>query len=112
MLDPKHLKVQGLRYGRSLQMLVRICSVFSVDHPSAIGPTQNSFDTLNALVKQAREFTFGFVDQRVVLNNILTGEPGLKPLENEFLKRGIGAIRFKAAEAQHALVAPGASRPS
>ena len=47
-----------------------------------------------------------------MLNNILTGEPALRPLENEFLKRGIGAIRFKAAEAQHALVAPGASRPS
>jgi hypothetical protein len=96
MLDPKQLKVQGLRYGRSLQMLVRICSVFSVDHPSAIGPTQNSFDTLNALVKQSREFTFGFVDTRVVLNNILTGEPSLRPLENEFLKRGIGAVKFKA----------------
>src|ERR1700675_2715773 len=96
MLDPKQLKVQGLRYGRSLQMLVRICSVFSVDHPSAVGPTQNSFDTLNALLKQSREFTFGFVDTRVVLNNILTGEPSLHPLENEFLKRGIGAVKFKA----------------
>ncbi len=96
MLDPKQLKVQGLRYGRTLQMLVRICSVFSVDHPSAVSPTQNSFDTLNALVKQSREFTFGFVDTRVMLNNILTSEPGLRPLENEFLKRGIGAVKFKA----------------
>jgi HEAT repeat protein len=96
MLDPKHLKVQGLRYGRSLQMLVRICSVFSVDHPSAIAPAQNSFDTLNALLKQAREFSFGFVDNRVVLNNILTAEPGLHNLENEFLKRGVGAVKFRA----------------
>ncbi len=96
MLDPKHLKVQGLRYGRSLQMLVRICSVFSVDHPSAIVPTQNSFDTLNALLKLTRDFSFGFVDNRVLLNNILTGEPGLQPLESEFLKRGIGAVKFKA----------------
>lgn len=96
MLDPKQLKVQGLRYGRTLQTLVRICSVFSVDHPSAIGPTQHSFDALNALVKQAREFTFGFVDRRVVLNSILTTEPALQPLENEFLKRGIGAVKFKA----------------
>jgi len=96
MMDAKQLKVQGLRYGRSLQMLVRICSVFNVDHPSAVGPTQNSFDTLNALVKQSREFTFGFVDTRVVLNNILTTEPGLRALENEFLKRGVGAVKFKA----------------
>ena len=96
MLDPKQLKVQGLRYGRTLQTLVRICSVFNVDHPSAIGPAQHSFDTLNALVKQAREFTFGFVDRQVVLNNILTTEPALQPLENEFLKRGIGAVKFKA----------------
>jgi HEAT repeat protein len=96
MLDPKQLKVQGLRYARSLQTLVRICSVFSVDHPSAIAPTQNSFDTLNALLKQAREFAFGFVDNRVAINNILTGEPSLAPMENEFLRRGFGAVRFKA----------------
>lgn len=96
MLDPKHLKVQGLRYGRSLQMLVRICTVFSVEHPSAIAPTQNSFDTLNSLLKQAREFSFGFVDNRVALNSILTAEPALQSLENEFLKRGIGAVKFKA----------------
>jgi HEAT repeat protein len=57
---------------------------------------QRSYDLLNPLVKQSRHLTLGFVDQRILLNNILTAEDSLKPLENEFLKRGIGAITFEA----------------
>jgi len=95
-MDPKQIKVQGLRYGRSLQTLVRIVSVFSLDHPNAVGPTQQSFEMLNSLVKQTRSFTFGFVDQRVMLNNVLTDDPNLQMLENEFLKRGFGAVKFEA----------------
>lgn len=57
---------------------------------------QRSYDLLNPMVKQSRHLTIGFVDQRVLLNNILTAEESLKPLENEFLKRGIGAVTFEA----------------
>ena len=96
MLDPKTLKVQGLRYARSLQTLVRIVSVFSVDHANALGPMQQSFEAVNALVKGTRTFTLGFVDQRVMLNSLLTTDPNLEMLENEFLKRGIGAVKFEA----------------
>ena len=95
-MDPKQIKVQGLRYGRTLQTLLRIVAVFSVDHANTIGPMQQSFEMLNALVKQTRSFTFGFVDQRVMLNNVLTDDPNLQSLENEFLKRGIGAVKFEA----------------
>jgi hypothetical protein len=59
-------------------------------------PLQHSFDQLNEIVKQLRQFTIGFVDQRVMINNILTSEPALKTLETEFLKRGIGAVTFEA----------------
>jgi HEAT repeat protein len=96
MEDKRHLKIQGIRFARSLQTLVKMVNMFSADHKSASGLLQRSYDLLNALVKQTRHLTVGFVDQRVLLNNILTAEEALKPLENEFLKRGIGAVTFEA----------------
>src|SRR5436305_1716419 len=79
-----------------MQMLVKMVNMFSADHKSAAGLLQRSYDLLNPLVKQSRHLTLGFVDQRILLNNILTAEDSLKPLENEFLKRGIGAVTFEA----------------
>ncbi len=96
MDDKKHAKAQGLRFARSLQTLVKMVNMFSADHKSSAGMVQRSYDLLNPQVKQARHLTIGFVDQRVLLNNILTAEESLKPLENEFLKRGIGAVTFEA----------------
>jgi len=96
MLDRNQLKVQGIRYARSLQMLFKTISVFSADHRAATAPFQQSFDVLNALLKQTGQFTIGFVDQRIMLNNILTSEKALTALENDFLKRGIGAVTFQA----------------
>src|SRR5215467_5023315 len=96
MDDKKHAKVQGLRFARSLQTLLKMVTMFSADHKSAAGLLQRSYDFLNPIVKQSRHLTIGFVDQRVLLNNILTAEESLKPLENEFLKRGIGAVTFEA----------------
>jgi len=93
--EQKHLKAQGVRYARSLQIAVRTAGMLSVDHTVAAGPIQQSFDLLNELLKQQREFTVGFVDNRVMLNTILTADAGLKQLENEFLKRGISAVRFE-----------------
>src|SRR5258708_280754 len=96
MEDKKQFKAQGIRFARSLQMLVKMVNMFSADHKSAAGMLQRSYEFLNPLVKQSRYLTLGFVDQRVLLNSILTAENSLKPLENEFLKRGIGAITFEA----------------
>lgn len=96
MLDQKQLKTQGLRYARAMQIAVRTAGMLSVDHSVAAGPLQQSFEALLNLLKQTREFTLGFVDNRVMLNNILTTEPGLAQLENDFLKRGVGAIKFEA----------------
>ncbi|HSA91447.1 MAG TPA: HEAT repeat domain-containing protein [Terriglobales bacterium] len=96
MLDRNQLKAQGVRYARSLQVLFKTIAVFSADHPGTAQPFQQSFDLLNALLKQTGQFTIGFVEQRVMLNNILTTEKTLSGLENEFLKRGIGAVTFQA----------------
>jgi HEAT repeat protein len=96
MLDRNQLKSQGIRFGLSLQMLFKNATMFSAGHPAASRSFQRSFDFLNVLVKETGEFTVGFVDQRVMLNNILTIDRSLTHLENEFLKRGIGAITFQA----------------
>lgn len=96
MLDKNQVKQMGLRYARSLQTLLKTAIMFSPSHTAVNQPLQHSFDQLNEIVKQLRQFTIGFVDQRVMVNNILTSEPALKTLENEFLKRGIGAVTFEA----------------
>ncbi|HKT49114.1 MAG TPA: HEAT repeat domain-containing protein [Candidatus Angelobacter sp.] len=96
MQDKKHLKVQGIRFARSLQTLLKMVNMFSADHKSTSGLLQRTYELLNPLVKQSRCLTLGFIDQRMLLNNILTVEESVKPLENEFLKRGIGAVTFDA----------------
>ena len=96
MLDRNQMKAVGIRYARSLQMLFKTATMFSASHASITAPLQHSFDLLNDIVKQSRQFTVGFVDQRVMINNILTTERSLSSLENEFLKRGIGAVTFEA----------------
>src|SRR5207245_8648754 len=47
-------------------------------------------------LQQTVQFTLGFVEQRIMLNKILTTDGGLSQLENEFLKRGIAAVTFEA----------------
>jgi HEAT repeat protein len=96
MLERKQLKAQGLRYARTLQTVVKTVNMFSADHKSVDGLLQRSYEQLNPLLKQVRLLTLGFVDQRFLLNNILTSEASLKPLENDLLKRGIGAVSFEA----------------
>jgi len=96
MMDKGQLKVQGIRFARSLQQLVKMVSMFSSVHKSSTGLLERSYEQLNILVRQSRHLTIGFVDQRVLINNILTNEESLKPLENDLLKRGIGAVTFEA----------------
>jgi HEAT repeat protein len=96
MLDTNQAKAVGLKYARSLQTLLKTAIMFSPGHAAVNQPLQHSFDQLNEIVKTLGQFTLGFVDQRVMINNILTSDPALKTLENELLKRGIGAVTFEA----------------
>lgn len=95
MLQQQELKTRGLRFLKTLQVVFRMAAMFSADHMAAAGPMQQSFDSVNALVKETRQLTVGFVDNRVMINTILTTDRGLAQLENEFLKRGIGGLSFE-----------------
>lgn len=95
MLDTKQLKALGLRFGRSFQMALRTSVMFSADHPSLERPLEQSFNLLNDLLKQVGQLTIGFVDNQVLINSVLTNEPGLAQLQKEFLKRGIAAFTFE-----------------
>src|SRR5207248_8935942 len=95
MLDSKQIKTLGLRFARSLQTTVKTEGVFTVEHKSCERPIQQSFLLLNNLIKEVGQFTFGFIDNQVMLNNLLTNEPSLRSLETDFLKRGIAALTFE-----------------
>jgi len=75
-------------------MSLRTALMFTSGHATVDRLIKTSFDELNRLLIENGQFTFGFVDRQVLINNILTSDPGLRQVENEFLKRGIGAIIF------------------
>src|SRR5258708_9431230 len=95
MLDSKQIKILGLRFARALQTTVKTAGVFTIEHKSCDRPIQQSFLLLNNMLKEVGQFTVGFVDNQILLNNLLTTDPSLKNLETEFLKRGIAAITFE-----------------
>jgi HEAT repeat protein len=95
MFDNKPIKALGLRFARALQMTVKTAVMFTVEHKSVERPIQQSFLLLNNLLKETGQFTFGFIDNQVMLNNVLTTDTSLRNLETEFLKRGIAAVTFE-----------------
>ena len=88
-------KVLGQRYGRSLYSAIKMSTMFSAGHHNSMRPIQQSFDSLVELLKGNAKLTFGFVDQRVLINHVLTTDNALEPLQKEFLKRGIGGVIFE-----------------
>ena len=116
MLDSKQIKTLGLRFARALQTTVKTAGVFTIEHKSCDRPIQQSFLLLNNMIKEVGQFTCGFVDNQILLNNLLTTDTSLKNLETEFLKRGIAAITFEPGltltrykKVIHVLAAPTAS---
>jgi hypothetical protein len=95
MTDSKQLKTLGLRFARALHMTIKTAVIFKSHHKSVERPIHQSFQFLNSLLKEGGQFTFGFVDNQVMLNNLLTNESSLSQLETEFLKRGIAAVTFE-----------------
>ncbi len=91
----QQLKALGLRFARALQMTVKTAGMFTIEHQSVDRPILQSFQFLNTLLKEAGQFTFGFVDNQIMLNNLLTADPSLRQLETDFLKRGIAAVTFE-----------------
>ncbi|HEY7351653.1 MAG TPA: hypothetical protein VH596_02685, partial [Terriglobales bacterium] len=85
MADNKQIKALGLRFARALQMTVKTAVMFTIEHKSVARPVQQSFELLNSLIKEVGQFTFGFVDNQIILNNLLTTDLSLKHLQTEFL---------------------------
>ena len=94
--DKNQLKVQGLAFGQAFQTVFKVSAMYSVDHPAAGRSMQQSWDLLVPLLKQGGQFTFGFMNQRVLLNSSLVSQTNLTHLEVEFTKREIAAITFQA----------------
>src|SRR6266699_5765546 len=91
----QQLKTLGLRFARALQMTVKTAGMFTVEHQSVDRPVLQSFQFLNTLLKETGQFTFGFIDNQIMLNNLLTADSSLRQLETEFLKRGVAAVTFE-----------------
>jgi len=96
MAEKTSLKAEGLAFGHSLQTAFKTVVMYSVDHPAAEKASAQIYASLNKLVRQTRQFTFGFLNKRVLINELLTDDNTLSQLEGEFFRRGIGAITFSA----------------
>jgi hypothetical protein len=86
-----------LAFGQAFQTVFKVSAMYSVDHPAAARSMQQSWDLLAPLLKLGGQFTFGFMNQRVLLNSSLVAHTNLTHLEVEFTKREIAAIMFKAS---------------
>jgi HEAT repeat protein len=93
-MDKNQLKREGLVFGRSFQRAYKLVMLYGSEHVSSEEPLQRCYDSLNGLLKQSPQFTFGFFNRRVVLNELLTPDASLDALEEEFFKRDIAAVVF------------------
>ncbi len=96
MAEKAQLKAEGLAFGHSLQSTFKTVIMYSVDHPAAVRATSQMFDSLSKILNKTQQFTFGFLNKRVLINELLTDDASLSQLEGEFFRRGIGAITFSA----------------
>ncbi len=94
--DKNQLKVQGLAFGQAFQTVFKVSAMYSVDHPAAGRSMQQSWDLLVPLLKLGPQFTFGFMNQRVLLNSSLVSSTSLTHLEVEFTKREIATVTFQS----------------
>jgi len=95
VMDKTQLKTQGLAFGRSVQTAFKTVVMYSVDHPAGRKKRFSRPTTpLNSLLQAAPQFTFGYTEHRILLNDLLTDDPILVQLEAEFTRRGIAALTF------------------
>src|SRR3989338_919080 len=93
-MDKNQLKTEGLAFGRNFQMAYKIVLLYSPDHGAAQDSLQQAYSMLSALLKQNPQFTFGFFNERVLLNDLLTRDSNLAPLQADLAKRSIAAVTF------------------
>ena len=95
MVDKNQIKTQGLVFGRNLQRAYKIVLLYTPDHAGAQDALQQAYSKLTELLKLSPQFTFGFFNQRVLLNDLLTADPALAALQADFSKRNIAAVTFQ-----------------
>jgi hypothetical protein len=96
MTERTTLKAEGLAFGHALQTGFKTVVMYSVDHPAVGKATAQIYELMNRMVRQTPQFTFGFLNKRVLINELLTDDNTLSQLEGELFRRGIGAITFSA----------------
>ena len=94
MIDKNQLKTRGLDFGRALQRAYKIALLYTAEHSGSEAPIQQAFLSLENMLKLSPQFTFGFYNQRVLLNDLLTADTSVAPLQAEFSKRRIAAASF------------------
>lgn len=93
-MDRTQLRAEGVAFGRSLQTGYKSLLMYSADHPAVERATQSAYDSLGALLQHMPQLIFGFMNGRLLLNDLLTSEPTLRLLDAEFARRGIAAVTF------------------
>jgi HEAT repeat protein len=88
------MKSRALDFGRSFQLLYKSAALYSIEHEVVQQQVQRAYAALTTVLQATQELTFGFAEGRVLINNVLTTENSLAPLQSEFSKRGIAAICF------------------
>ena len=94
MIEKNQLKKEGLSFGRALQRAYKLAMLYSAEHPAADEPVQTAYSALNSILKRSPQFPFGFYNQRVLLNDLLTPDTTLDALAGEFFKRGLMGVSF------------------
>jgi HEAT repeat protein len=94
-MDKAQLKTQGIALGYSIQTALKMVVMYSADHPAAARALELAYDGLNKLLlAPLPQFTIGFLNHRLVLNDLSTDDSSLSGLEAEFTRRSLAAITF------------------
>jgi hypothetical protein len=93
-MDRAQLRTEGVAFGRILQTGYKSVVMYNSDHPAVERAIQQAYDSLKGLLQHMPQLIFGFMNNRLLLNDFLTSEPSLRLLDTEFNRRGIAAVTF------------------
>jgi hypothetical protein len=95
-MERAQIKTHGLAFGRSVNTAFKSVVMYSVEHPATARAVDQAFGHLTTLLRDLPQFTFGFLNGRLLLHDLLTDEPTFRPMEADFARRGIAAVTFVA----------------
>ncbi len=96
-MDKAQLKTQGIALGYSIQTALKMVLMYSADHPAAARAVDAAYDALTTLLQAPLpHFTIGFLNKRLILNELATDDSSLVQLALDFDRRDFAAITFVA----------------